>query len=259
MTPNWTLTIIFLAIVALCLHLRFAHGEDATLPSAMLGTWCAQPEDAKKNMPMKRCAPRSPNAVRMTPHAWVMKDDHCRIVSVTTESATRWVVGHVCDSRPDHQYNWTFFRDGDALVLAQIGTFSIIEPHLGSDVTGCFTRIYTRDHLTKHPDQLVTSMRLHIVSDGGFTLRVTKRGSDDVLSTDGACTPKQQRDLHCQIDAHNGGGTIRVMPRGRDTVLLYLDDKIAVSVADRDDWLSAGKDDDVFRLDRVAERGCKGM
>jgi len=28
MTPNWTLTIIFLAIVAVCLHVRFARGEN---------------------------------------------------------------------------------------------------------------------------------------------------------------------------------------------------------------------------------------
>jgi len=41
MTPNWTLTIIFVAIVAVGLHLRTARGEPLDrLPSEMLGAWC---------------------------------------------------------------------------------------------------------------------------------------------------------------------------------------------------------------------------
>jgi hypothetical protein len=35
MTPNWVLA---LAIVALCLHVRFAHGEP--LDTQFMGTWC---------------------------------------------------------------------------------------------------------------------------------------------------------------------------------------------------------------------------
>jgi hypothetical protein len=55
---------------------------------------------------------------------------------------------------------------------------------------GCYSRIYDRAHLGKHPDQLVTSMRLLLTLDGGFVLRVTLRGSDAVLSTDGTCAQR---------------------------------------------------------------------
>jgi hypothetical protein len=250
---------------------RSASAADS-LPSAMLGTWCTQPDDAQ-GTPMKRCAPGAPDAISMTRHAMNSDREHCRIVSVTTKSATRWLVEHVCDSRLDRLYGWTFFRDGESLYLAQVGTFTPLEgepPRAGQ--SGCFTRIYNKAHLAKRPDQLVTSTRLHIVSDGSFALRVTKRGSDDVLSTDGTCAPKQ-RGLLCHVEAKDGGsfrivpkgsGSFGVVPSGRDAALLYLNDRIAMVTNSEDSdeserWLSAGKDDDVFRLDRVDARACREM
>lgn len=133
--------------------------------------------------------------------------------------------------------------------------------HNGLEDRGtCYNRVYTREHLAKRPEQTVTSVLLHIVSDGGFALQVTRRGSDDVLAADGSCMQKL-KGLLCRVDAKDGG-SVRVVPSGRDGALLYLDDRIQVTVTDSDgpaQWLSAGKDDDVFQLNRVAERACRGM
>src|SRR5262249_26920148 len=135
--------------------------------------------------------------------------------------------------------------------------------HNGLEDRGtCYNRVYTREHLAKQPDQLVTSMRLQIVPDGGFALHVTRRGSDDVLGADGACKQKS-RGLLCTVDGKDGG-SFRVVPTNGRDVLLYIDDRIRVSLmeGEGDDpgvWLSAGKSDDVLRLNRVAERVCRGM
>jgi hypothetical protein len=242
------------AIIAVAAIVTPARAADS-LPSAMLGTWCTQPDDSQ-GTPMKRCAPGAPDAINMRRDAMVSKDDRCRVVSVTTKSATRWVVSHVCDSRRDRRYDWTYFRVG-TLYLAQVGTFAVIEeekPRL--HVSGCFTRTYDRAHLAKHPDQLVTSMRLHIVSDGSFALRVTKRGDDAVLEADGTCVAKLKGVL-CSAGV---AGSVRVSSSGRDrAVLLYLDDQIQMTAGHESGWLDRGKDDFVFRLDRAAERACKGM
>lgn len=137
---------------------------------------------------MKRCDPGTPDATTITSREMVSERDRCRIVSVTARSATRWLVEHVCTSRPGRHYGWTFFRDGELLYLAQVGTFSFTGEEAprrpGPDVVGCYSRVYDRAHLAKRPDQLVTSMRLLVTDDDGFkfALRVTLRGREDVLS-----------------------------------------------------------------------------
>jgi hypothetical protein len=222
-----------LAIAALVAALATPAGAADSLPSAMLGTWCTQPNDAQ-GTPMKRCV-----------------------------SATRWLVGHVCDSRPDRRYNWTFFRDGESLYLAQVGTFSLVEEPRRADrrdASGCFTSVYDKAHLAKHPDQLVTSMRLLLTDDLGFrfALRVTLRGRDDALSGVGWCETRKWGGYICHIEDVKDSGSVRVVPRGNG-VLLYLDDRILMFAGDDSEYLSRGKDDDVFRLERVAERVCRGM
>jgi len=112
-----------LAIAALVTALATPAGAADSLPSAMLGTWCTQPDDAQ-GTPMKRCAPGAPDAISMTPHAMDSEGDRCRVVSVKTLEAARWLVSHVCDSQPSRTYGWTFFRDGETLYLTPIGGFT---------------------------------------------------------------------------------------------------------------------------------------
>src|SRR4051812_45363877 len=56
----------------------------------------------------------------------------------------------------------------------------------------CFARVYDRNHLAAHPDQLVTSTKL-LLQTGldyapyTFTIWVTMRGKKDVGTSDGHC------------------------------------------------------------------------
>jgi hypothetical protein len=59
----------------------------------------------------------------MTRHAMESEHDRCRVVAVTTMSATRWLVSLDCKAAPDKRYGWTFFRHGETLYLTPVGTF----------------------------------------------------------------------------------------------------------------------------------------
>ena len=112
-----------LIVVAALLAVPALGAETGNrLPQAMLGTWCTQPDDAR-GTPMKRCAPGSPNVIRMMPHAMDTAEGRCRVVSVRTLSAARWVVAVDCEAEPDRTYGWQFFRDGETLYLTPVGGF----------------------------------------------------------------------------------------------------------------------------------------
>jgi hypothetical protein len=99
------------------------HGAETGnhLPQAMLGTWCPQKDD-KQGTPMKRCAPDAPNVLFATPHAMDNAEGGlCRVASVKTLSATRWIVAVDCEAEPDRTYGWQFFRDGAILYLTPAG------------------------------------------------------------------------------------------------------------------------------------------
>src|SRR5262249_12401176 len=136
--------------------------------------------------------------------------------------------------------------------------------HTETNVRGCFVRVYDKAHLAKHPDQLVTAAKLHIFAppqEPGyaphwFTLRAKVRGSDKTLHTSGGCI-KNALGLRCWVDCDGGG--VDVAPRG-DHVMMYLE-RIRMFTCDqepleRGEDLSGGKDDRVFRLNRVDEREC---
>jgi hypothetical protein len=124
---------------------------------------------------------------------------------------------------------------------------------------GCFGRTYDRAHLARHPDQLVTAMRLHLTPDS-FGLWVWLRGRDDELSAGGKCLQKPSG-FFCRVGTHDRADNngVRIASRGRDTVMVYVDDPILMYYGiDDTELLSPGKDDDVFRLDRVDARMCRG-
>jgi hypothetical protein len=133
--------------------------------------------------------------------------------------------------------------------------------HTETNALGCFARVYDEAHLAKHPDQLVTAVKLHIrkwteEKYVEFALKVKVRGRNETLHTGGLCQ-KGESGLSCSVDCDGGG--INVVPRG-DHAMMYVE-RIRMATCDSDyvdsgEDLSGGKDDRVFRLNRVNEREC---
>jgi hypothetical protein len=136
----------------------------------------------------------------------------------------------------------------------------------GPDALGCFTRTYNRTHLASHPDQLVTAVKLHIhrpppgnLNKYWFLAQFRLRGRDETLRTSGICNETSR--LHCFVECDGGG--VDVVPRAHEA-MMYLD-RISVASCGRDyvngagQELTGGKDDRVFRLDRVDDAVCAGM
>jgi hypothetical protein len=117
--------------------------------------------------------------------------------------------------------------------------------HTETDVLGCFVRTYDKAHLAKHPDQLVTAVKLHIYhpSPGEGTpplneaeaknatwmkMEVKVSGRDVILTTGGVCRKQESPDntwqrkhlkhlpppdaLWCSVECDGGG--IGVASRG---------------------------------------------
>ena len=134
--------------------------------------------------------------------------------------------------------------------------------HTETNALGCFARAYGKAHLAEHPDQLVTAVKLHIIKwkeDEAyfeFALKVKVRGRNETLHTGGLCRGGASG-LSCSVDCDGGG--INVVPRG-DHAMMYLE-RIRMATCDTDyvdsgEDLSGGKDDRVFRLNRVDAREC---
>jgi hypothetical protein len=133
--------------------------------------------------------------------------------------------------------------------------------HAETNALGCFARVYDKAHLAKHPDQLVTAVKLHIKKwkdekSFEFALKVKVRGRNETLHTGGSCH-KGESGLSCSVECDGGG--INVVPRA-DHAMMYVE-RIRMARCDSDyvdsgEDLSGGKDDRVFRLNRVGEREC---
>ena len=131
------------------------------------------------------------------------------------------------------------------------------------DALGCFTRTYDRAHLAQHPDQMVTAVKLRIyrpppenVDKYWFVAQFRLRGKDETLRTSGICNERVSG-LRCLVECDGGG--VDVVPRARDATM-YLD-RISGPACNEDSGqeLTGGKDDRVFRLDRMNDGACAGM
>jgi hypothetical protein len=124
---------------------------------------------------------------------------------------------------------------------------------------GCFARVYDRAHLARHPDQTVTAVRLKIMKPDrrtsftyNFALAFKVRGRNVSLKAEGPCIGKQ-----CIVECDGGG--VRIAPHA-DHMMMHLD-RIRVTAACGDldgEELSGGKDDRVFRLERMNDEVCDG-
>jgi len=133
----------------------------------------------------------------------------------------------------------------------------------GPDAPGCFARTYDRAHLAQHPDQVVTAVMLRIyrpprgnADKYWFLAQFRLRGKDKPLRTSGICN-ETASGLRCLVECDGGG--VDVVPRARDATM-HLD-RISGPACDEDSAqeLTGGKDDRVFRLDRVNDATCAGM
>jgi hypothetical protein len=152
--------------------------------------------------------------------------------------------------------------------LAAIVLLLAVPATAGPEALGCFTRTYDRAHLAQHPDQVVTAVKLRVYrpppgneAKYWFLAQFRLRGKDETLRTSGICNDKTSG-LNCFVECDGGG--VDVVPRAREA-MMYLD-RIRVAGCGEelaDDGtaqeLTGGKDDQVFRLDRVKDAACAGM
>jgi hypothetical protein len=117
--------------------------------------------------------------------------------------------------------------------------------------------------LAQHPDQVVTAVKLRIyrpppgnADKYWFLAQFRLRGKDETLRTSGICREKASG-LRCSVECDGGG--VDVVPRARDATMNL--DRISGPACDEDSAqeLTGGKDDRVFRLDRVNDAACAGM
>jgi hypothetical protein len=114
------------------------------------------------------------------------------------------------------------------------------------------------EHLAEHPDQTVTSVSICLFpaqnerSAYNYKLEFHVRGRNQALSAQGYCSREGER-LRCGVECDGGGVSLAL---NGNTAMMYLLDFIRLSSCDDatgegGESLSAGKDDNVFRLDRV--------
>jgi hypothetical protein len=154
-------------------------------------------------------------------------------------------------------------RKMNRIALAGVLLTLAVPAAAGPDALGCFTRTYDRAHLAQHPDQVVTAVKLRIyrpppgnADKYWFLAQFALRGKDETLRTNGICNEKASG-LRCLVECDGGG--VDVVPRARDATM-HLD-RISGPACDEDSGreLTGGKDDRVFRLDRVNDAACAGM
>ena len=142
----------------------------------------------------------------------------------------------------------------------------------------CFVRSYDKAHLAKHPRQKVTDMKLLVGAERlpedaqvsySFRVNVKLRTHKGELESFSSCghaeaseNPKDGMSIHCGGEC--GGGGLNISPAtGDKAVMLNLDDigiwPVSKPEEASDLRLAAGRDDKVFRLDRVSNDICAAM
>lgn len=151
-------------------------------------------------------------------------------------------------------------------------------------ILGCFVRNYDKDHLARHLDQTITSVKIKIyrnpsdVDTRWFAIRMQRRGEFKALHNEGVCK-YENSETKCSVECDGGG--VRLTNRPNSAVLMRLgiyplsgpkgesikqDERIrmtACGTKDVDDGsgteVTGGKDDHEFLLSRVDDRQCVGI
>ena len=141
----------------------------------------------------------------------------------------------------------------------------------------CFLRRYDAIHLSRHPLQKVSAMKLLVTADKtpedetlnySFRLGVKFRDRPGDFDSSGDCGHAKASDLaegkaglSCSVDC-DGGGIMVELARDDKSTLIRLD-SIRIwrnnNPQEGEFSLSGGKDDRVFRLDRATLDKCRSL
>jgi hypothetical protein len=152
-----------------------------------------------------------------------------------------------------------------AWLVACLAVGALVSPVAAAEnPLGCFVRNYDRAHLASHPHQRVTNVRLLIKpAPRGqphayeFSLQMKVRGNNQTLSTEGQCD-KRGAGLECMVECDGGG--VNVSPRPGHVMMSLERIRMATCGNAEDEnaiEIEGGKDDRVFRIDRVNEAACR--
>ena len=142
-----------------------------------------------------------------------------------------------------------------------------LAPEPGRNI--CYARVYSPEHLKKHPKQQVTEISFRLAyyrhepddffpkgqRNYYFAMLAKQRGSDRTLTAIGECGPGGDR-ISCGVECDGGGVTVTRRPG--DKILISLG-RIRMSAGcDEGDAvdLEAGEDDREFLLSRVEDADC---
>jgi hypothetical protein len=146
----------------------------------------------------------------------------------------------------------------------------------GDKASACFMRRYDADHMARHPKQKVAAMKLLVSTETtegetrlsyAFHLGVSFRRRAGDFESSGYCAHAIAEDhggdiqFSCGVDCENGGINVALSKDSKsaivrlDRIVLWKDHK-----PDPDgDAVLAGRDDRIFRLDRVDARECASL
>jgi hypothetical protein len=166
--------------------------------------------------------------------------------------------------------------------------------------SACFSRVYDAGHLRKNPKQTTTSIAVWlsygrangdppVLLPPGLGITISRRGDSEPLFAQGgcdwdegvnrdvqnrpliknfkkavgiSCTMLARPDVFDVSSAEEGGLMILDRGKDKDTLMVYLDDGLAmVKRADRakDTFIKFGADDRVFVLHRSDAKDCAGV
>jgi hypothetical protein len=143
---------------------------------------------------------------------------------------------------------------------------------VGDKASACFVRRYDAGHLAQHPKQKVSAMKLLLTAEKApdepaihmFRIGVQFRNKPGNFDGDSACgyliddEGKKETSFSCGAEC-GGGGFEVAMAKDDKSVIVRVD---TIGIYDRKHpdgdllTLEGGKDDKVFRLDRVDNAEC---
>ena len=148
-----------------------------------------------------------------------------------------------------------------------------LERHFRAE-NSCYERVYSKEHLNKHPGQRVRQIRFdHFPQTYGtedasgnirfgpktaelyFVVSVSFRGSDQVFTDGGFCYPEGQM-YRCQIECDGGGFYLKDRDGGSILLLNERGFYLSGCGSGGERFLDPKPDDAIFRLDRVSAKAC---
>lgn len=148
---------------------------------------------------------------------------------------------------------------------------NFLDPEPGARV--CFGRVYSAEHLGRHPRQKVTEVGFRLTyfrhdpdefapkgqRNYYFSMSAKTRGSARTLKALGECGPNGGS-IGCGVECDGGGVSVTRRPGDRILVSLGEGGRIRMTEGCSEEEnavdLEAGEDDREFLLDRLPERAC---